>query len=131
MIAQFGLNAIPEILFGNGRLSEIGDRLTALAGPSTPVLLIADPALAKLDGHTQPDARARATLAGAVRGEICAFALSMPACWHTMVCVDTLEWLGGTDEVVVGPPVVRARTVGLTPSYMLRHRDVPPLALPR
>ena len=48
MIAQFGLNAIPEILFGNGRLSEIGNRLTALAGPSAPVLLIADPALAKL-----------------------------------------------------------------------------------
>jgi alcohol dehydrogenase class IV len=48
LIAQFGLNAIPEILFGNGRLSEIGERVTTLTGPSAGVLLVADPALAKL-----------------------------------------------------------------------------------
>jgi alcohol dehydrogenase class IV len=48
MIGQFSLNTIPEILFGNGRLAEIGDRLTILVGPSASVLLIADPALAAL-----------------------------------------------------------------------------------
>ena len=48
MTGQFSLNALPEILFGNGRLAELGDRLTALIGPSSPVLLVADPALAKL-----------------------------------------------------------------------------------
>ncbi len=85
----------------------------------------------KLDSHAPHDARATVTLVEAVRGEICAFALAMPTCWHTMVCVDTLEWIGGTDEVVVGPPVIRARSLGLTPSYLLRQRDVPPLALPR
>lgn len=77
--------------------------------------------------------RTSAVLFTAVRGEICAFALAMPACWHAMVCVDTLRWLIGAEAVVVQPPraVVRARSVGMTPRYMLRERDVPPLALPR
>jgi alcohol dehydrogenase class IV len=48
MTGHFTLNAIPEISFGNGRLGEIGERLTGLAGRNVTVLLIADPALAKL-----------------------------------------------------------------------------------
>ncbi len=47
MTGPFSLNAIPEIVFGNGRLAEIGNRLTAIVGQSAPVLLIADPALAR------------------------------------------------------------------------------------
>jgi alcohol dehydrogenase class IV len=47
MTGQFSINAIPEILFGSGRLAEIGDKVTALTGSTAPVLLIVDPALAK------------------------------------------------------------------------------------
>jgi alcohol dehydrogenase class IV len=43
----FNSSAIPEIAFGNGRLAEIGDKVSALVGPA-PVLLVADPALALL-----------------------------------------------------------------------------------
>jgi alcohol dehydrogenase class IV len=46
MIKPFNLSAIPEIAFGNGRLAEIGEKVSAIAGPSSPVLLVADPALA-------------------------------------------------------------------------------------
>jgi alcohol dehydrogenase len=48
MIGHFSQNAIPEIVFGPGRLAEIGDRLTALTKGPQPVLLVADPALAPL-----------------------------------------------------------------------------------
>lgn len=46
MIKPFSVSAIPEIAFGNGRLAEIGEKVSAIAGPSSPVLLVADPALA-------------------------------------------------------------------------------------
>src|SRR5262245_44652421 len=45
MTSAFGLNPIPEIVFGPGRLAEVGDRITAMLGTQVPVLLIADPAL--------------------------------------------------------------------------------------
>lgn len=78
------------------------------------------------------DARASDALTTMLRDEVCAFALAMPACWHTMVCADTIEWLVGTDLKTVGQSaVVRPRSLGLTPRYMLRELDVPPLALPR
>jgi alcohol dehydrogenase class IV len=48
MIKHFSQTAIPEIVFGSGRLAEIGDRLTALLKGPIPVLLVADPALAPL-----------------------------------------------------------------------------------
>ena len=41
----FTLNAIPEILFGAGRLAEIATRVEALAGKGANVLVVADPAL--------------------------------------------------------------------------------------
>lgn len=41
----FTLNAIPEILFGVGRLGAIAQQAEALAGPGAVVLLVADPAL--------------------------------------------------------------------------------------
>ena len=54
----FVLSAIPEILFGAGRLADLGDKALRLTGPAGHVLLVADPALAPL-GIT---ARARAEL---------------------------------------------------------------------
>lgn len=78
------------------------------------------------------DASATDALSAMLRSEVCAFALAMPACWHTMVCADTINWLIGTELTHVGArAVLRSRSLGLTPRYMLRERDVPPLALPR
>lgn len=42
---NFSMNAIPDILFGAGRLAEIAPRAEALAGKGAAVLLVADPAL--------------------------------------------------------------------------------------
>lgn len=44
----FTLNAVPEILFGAGRLAEIAPRAEALAGNGASVLVVADPALTRL-----------------------------------------------------------------------------------
>jgi alcohol dehydrogenase class IV len=41
----FTLNAIPEILFGAGRLAALPQQAEALAGPGAAILLVADPAL--------------------------------------------------------------------------------------
>ncbi|MBI2720478.1 MAG: iron-containing alcohol dehydrogenase [Rhizobiales bacterium] len=57
----FVLSRVPEIIFGAGRLTELGPKATALAGRGAPILLVADPALAGL-GIT---ARALAILAEA------------------------------------------------------------------
>jgi alcohol dehydrogenase len=46
MIEPFNLGAMPEIAFGNGRLAEIGEKVNIITGSSSPVLLVADPALA-------------------------------------------------------------------------------------
>jgi alcohol dehydrogenase class IV len=46
MNRAFNVNPIPQIAFGDGRLAEIGNQVTAVAGPSAPVLIVADPALA-------------------------------------------------------------------------------------
>lgn len=54
----FVLSSIPEILFGAGRLAELGGKATGLATKGTHVLIVADPALESL-GIT---ARARAAL---------------------------------------------------------------------
>jgi hypothetical protein len=76
--------------------------------------------------------RSTDVLAEVLRDEVCAFALAMPACWHTMVCAETLDWLIGAELKSVGhSSVQRPRSLGLTPRYMLRELDVPPLALPR
>ncbi len=58
---SFILSAIPEIIFGAGKLSEIATRATALAGKGASVLVVADPALRGL-GIT---ARALSILAAA------------------------------------------------------------------
>jgi alcohol dehydrogenase class IV len=57
----FALARIPEILFGAGRLADLGKQASSLAGPDWPVLLVADPALEKA-GIT---ARAMASLSAA------------------------------------------------------------------
>lgn len=44
----FTLSSIPEICFGNGRISDLAAKAEALAGPNSPVLLVADPALGAL-----------------------------------------------------------------------------------
>jgi alcohol dehydrogenase class IV len=44
----FILSSIPEIIFGNGRLSDLPARVTSLAGKAQPVMIIADPAMAML-----------------------------------------------------------------------------------
>ena len=54
---SFSLSAVPEIAFGAGRLAELGDRASALAG-SGAVMVVADPALSG-QGIT---ARAKASL---------------------------------------------------------------------
>jgi alcohol dehydrogenase class IV len=45
MIQSFNANSVPEILFGNGRLAEVGQLLSAIGGAGVSVLLVADPAL--------------------------------------------------------------------------------------
>jgi alcohol dehydrogenase class IV len=45
---SFVLAPIPEIVFGNGRLSDLPGRVTGLAGKGQPVMIIADPAMATL-----------------------------------------------------------------------------------
>jgi alcohol dehydrogenase class IV len=42
----FTMRAVPEILFGQGRLDELGSKVSAIAGTSLSVFLLADPALA-------------------------------------------------------------------------------------
>jgi alcohol dehydrogenase class IV len=54
MIQSFNANSVPEIMFGSGRLAELGQKLSGLAGAGVSVLLIADPAL----GFTGITARA-------------------------------------------------------------------------
>jgi alcohol dehydrogenase class IV len=44
----FALSAVPEIVFGPGRIAELGGKATALAGRNTSVMIIADPVLTKL-----------------------------------------------------------------------------------
>src|SRR5260221_1800550 len=41
----FTLSPVPEIIFGAGRLSELGAKASLLAGSKGPVLVVADPAL--------------------------------------------------------------------------------------
>ena len=48
IMQPFALRAVPEIVFGPGRLAELGSRTTALAGRNTPVMIVADPVLTKL-----------------------------------------------------------------------------------
>src|SRR4051794_23270906 len=45
---SFSLASIPEIAFGNGRLSDVPKRVTDFAGAGAPVMLVADPAMAAL-----------------------------------------------------------------------------------
>lgn len=45
---SFALAPVPEIIFGNGRLADLPGRVTALAGKSQPVMIIADPAMMAL-----------------------------------------------------------------------------------
>jgi alcohol dehydrogenase len=45
---SFTLAATPEIVFGNGKLSELPARVTAMAGKGAPVAIVADPILTKL-----------------------------------------------------------------------------------
>ena len=45
---SFSLAPLPEIVFGNGRLSDLPARVTGLAGKGQPVMIIADPAIAML-----------------------------------------------------------------------------------
>lgn len=47
-MAAFTLSFIPEILFGAGRIGELGAKAEALAGKGAPVLMVADPALKAL-----------------------------------------------------------------------------------
>ncbi len=49
----FSLNAVPEIIFGPGRLAELGARATALAGRGAAVMIVADPVLTKLGATTR------------------------------------------------------------------------------
>src|SRR5262245_61545812 len=42
---SFSLAPVPEIAFGNGLLSDLPKRVTALAGKGAPVMLVADPAM--------------------------------------------------------------------------------------
>ena len=44
----FSLARVPEIIFGNGRLSDLPARATSLAGKAQPVMIVADPAMAGL-----------------------------------------------------------------------------------
>ncbi|MGE0240082.1 MAG: iron-containing alcohol dehydrogenase [Parvibaculaceae bacterium] len=45
---NFSLAPVPEIVFGNGRLSDLPARVTGLAGKGRPVMVVADPAMASL-----------------------------------------------------------------------------------
>ena len=45
-MTSFSLSAVPEILFGPGRIAELGGKAKTLAGGGGHVLLVADPALA-------------------------------------------------------------------------------------
>ncbi|WP_162918727.1 iron-containing alcohol dehydrogenase [Taklimakanibacter deserti] len=45
---SFSLASIPEIVFGNGRLSDLPGRMTSLAGKNQPVMVVADPAMTSL-----------------------------------------------------------------------------------
>lgn len=47
-MSSFTLSAVPEILFGPGRLADLPGKAEALAGKGAPVLLVADPALKAL-----------------------------------------------------------------------------------
>ena len=58
---SFTLNAIPEIVFGAGKLSEIAAKATRLAGNGAHAVVVADPAL-RAPGIT---ARCHSILAGA------------------------------------------------------------------
>jgi alcohol dehydrogenase len=42
---SFSLASLPEIAFGNGLLSDLPQRVTAIAGSGAPVMLVADPAM--------------------------------------------------------------------------------------
>jgi alcohol dehydrogenase class IV len=48
MMNPFTLSAVPEICFGAGRLAEVAGKVKTLGGEKSPVLIVADPALAKL-----------------------------------------------------------------------------------
>ena len=45
---NFSLAPVPEIAFGNGRLTEVPERVGGLAGKGAPVMIIADPAMSVL-----------------------------------------------------------------------------------
>ena len=45
---SFVLSRVPEIVFGAGKLADLGAKATAFAGNGGAVLLVADPALAAL-----------------------------------------------------------------------------------
>jgi alcohol dehydrogenase class IV len=45
---SFSLAPIPEIIFGNGRLSELPGHVTRLAGKAQPAMIVADPAMTSL-----------------------------------------------------------------------------------
>lgn len=47
-MAALTLSFIPEILFGAGRIGELGAKAEVLAGKCVPVLMVADPALKAL-----------------------------------------------------------------------------------
>ena len=48
MLQSFTLSAIPEIVFGAGRLSDLAAKARSLAGKGAHILMVADPALASL-----------------------------------------------------------------------------------
>jgi alcohol dehydrogenase class IV len=45
---SFSLAPIPEIIFGNGRLSDVPSHVTRLAGKDRPAMIVADPAMTSL-----------------------------------------------------------------------------------